>query len=230
MNHVKRVIAAAALSVLWAGSAGAEQYVFALSWEPAFCQSHRKTAECRAESSASFAAGHLTLHGLWPDGGEYCQVPAQQRQDDEGHLWDRLPPVQLAGENRSKLDKYMPGTQSLLERHEWTKHGSCYSASPDGYFAKAVELATQVDASELNQRLANAAGGSVERDQLIEAVRRDFGDAAADSLSLICQKGALQEVRFVLNERIRRGGLDRDAFAGRGKKLCSSRVNVTAAP
>lgn len=232
MSYAKNLVAAALLLGLWADPASADQYVFALSWQPAFCQSHRDKAECRTGGESSFAASHLTLHGLWPQSGSYCQVPAEQKQADENHRWNQLPAVALAGEERAKLEQYMPGARSNLDRHEWTKHGTCSGLSADQYFSKAVALAEQVDGSEFNKIVAAAVGGVVPKNTLKSAVNRSFGGNAVRSLSLICAKGGvLQEVRFTLNEQALQGGLSDKAFVPKGgQDRCPAQVKIAEGP
>ena len=40
---------------------------------------------------------------------------------------------ELTEATRADLDLVMPGTQSDLERHEWFKHGTCYSDTPEEF-------------------------------------------------------------------------------------------------
>src|SRR5438552_1569673 len=48
-----------------AGS-GKPEYVFALSWQSAFCETKSNKTECRAQNPNEFDATNFTLHGLWP--------------------------------------------------------------------------------------------------------------------------------------------------------------------
>ena len=112
---------------------GKPEYVFALSWQPAFCETKSSKAECRAQSPSEFDATNFTLHGLWPqpNGNFYCQVSGSDKANDNPAHWKDLPPVNLDAGTRTELDKVMPGTASQLERHEWIKHGTCYGKSQD---------------------------------------------------------------------------------------------------
>ena len=44
-------------------------YLLAISWQPAFCQTHQKKAECRTQDKERYDADHFSLHGLWPPAG-----------------------------------------------------------------------------------------------------------------------------------------------------------------
>jgi ribonuclease T2 len=41
----------------------------------------------------------------------------------------------------------MPGSQSNLQRHEYYKHGTCYSKDPNRYFLDALTLTKKVDST-----------------------------------------------------------------------------------
>ena len=51
-------------------------YVLALTWAPSFCCLHADKDECRG-LEGSYAAKHLTLHGLWPN---YTDAEVHGRQ------------------------------------------------------------------------------------------------------------------------------------------------------
>jgi ribonuclease T2 len=111
-------------------------FLLALSWQPAFCETKPTKIECRDQSADSFEAGNLALHGLWPQprDNDYCGVSPEVEQIDQAKRWDELPPVALSAETRKALAEQMPGYASNLHLHEWYKHGTCYSNSPEEYF------------------------------------------------------------------------------------------------
>ncbi|RVD01722.1 ribonuclease, partial [Mesorhizobium sp. M2A.F.Ca.ET.029.05.1.1] len=86
-------------------ASGKPEYVFALSWEPAFCETKASKPECKAQNPTEFDASHFTLHGLWPqpNGNFYCQVPAADKANDNPAHWGDLPPVKLDANTRAEL-------------------------------------------------------------------------------------------------------------------------------
>lgn len=163
------------------------EYVFALSWQPAFCEAKSQKTECRAMNGSSFAATNFTLHGLWPQPNDnfYCQVSAADRANDKGN-WRKLPAVKLDGATRAELDKVMPGTASQLDRHEWIKHGTCYGKDQQAYFADALALMRQVNASPVRELFENNIGGELTAGQIRAAFDSAFGKGTGDRVRVSC--------------------------------------------
>ena len=168
-------------------TSGKPEYVFALSWQPAFCETKSKKAECRTMTGASFAATNFTLHGLWPqpNGNFYCQVSSADRANDKAN-WDDLPAVNLDGATRAELDKVMPGTASQLDRHEWIKHGTCYGKDQQAYFADALALMRQINASPVRALFEKNIGGELTADQIRNAFDSAFGKGTGDRVRVSC--------------------------------------------
>lgn len=170
-------------------------YLLSLSWEPTFCKSKPQKAECKAETPQSQEAHQLSLHGLWPqpNGKFYCIADPQQKarmaQLDGAKHWDQLPDPGMTQATRDRLAAIMPGVQSLLERHEWIKHGTCSGLSADAYFNRAADLVEQVNASALGQLLNTRAGQSVTTVEILAAVKTAFGDAAPAAVAVTCTGG-----------------------------------------
>lgn len=166
---------------------GKPEYVFALSWQPAFCETKSRKTECRVMTAASFAATNFTLHGLWPqpNGNFYCGVNATDRANDKGN-WRQLPRVELDANTRAELDKVMPGTASQLERHEWIKHGTCYGKDPQAYFGDALALMRQVNASPVRALFEKNIGGELTADQIRNAFDVAFGKGTGDRVRVSC--------------------------------------------
>ncbi len=182
----------------------AADYVLAASWQPAFCETHRRTPECRSETAERFDATHLALHGLWPqpESKAWCGVsPGLRTADKNGH-WRDLPPVQLSAETRARLERVMPGTQSSLERHEWLRHGTCSHARPEAYFAAALALMDELDSGPVQALLAAHIGAELAAADLRAAFDQAFGAGAGQRLELGCDHGLITEFRLHLRGSI----------------------------
>ncbi|MBN9243286.1 MAG: ribonuclease [Mesorhizobium sp.] len=171
-----------------ASASGKPEYVLALSWQPAFCETKSSKPECRAQTVQGFDATHFTLHGLWPqpNGNFYCGVKASDRANDKPGRWDRLPAVTLDAATRQELETVMPGTQSALERHEWIKHGTCSGKNQQDFFADAVRLAREVNASPVQALFAKSVGGELTSGQIRDAFDAAFGAGAGNRVRVSC--------------------------------------------
>ncbi len=122
-------------------------YLLNLSWSPEFCDTLNTLtpAEQAARTSTECAAPHaFVLHGLWPQNfdGTY---PADCSKRAGPRSWER----------------YLDLTPDIdLLKHEWSKHGTCTTLSPDAYFSTAREAYTSVAIpaafKQLNQALTIA--------------------------------------------------------------------------
>ncbi|TIS55385.1 ribonuclease [Mesorhizobium sp.] len=171
-----------------APASGKPEYVFALSWQPAFCETKSSKTECQAQTAAGFDATHFTLHGLWPqpNGNFYCQVAASDKANDNPTHWRELPPVNLDQDTRSELDQVMPGTASDLERHEWIKHGTCYGKSQQEYFSDALNLMRAVNSSPVRDLFTKNIGKQLTSDQIRSAFDSAFGAGAGERVRVSC--------------------------------------------
>jgi len=169
-------------------ASGKPEYVFALSWQPAFCETKASKPECKAQSPGEFDATHFTLHGLWPqpNGNFYCQVSASDKANDNPAHWADLPPVDLDANTRAELDQVMPGTASKLERHEWIKHGTCYGKSQQEYFSDALKLMRTVNSSAVRDLFNKNIGKQLTSDQIRGAFNEAFGPGAGDRVRVSC--------------------------------------------
>jgi len=169
-------------------ASGKPEYVFALSWQPAFCETKSSKPECQAQTAGGFDASHFTLHGLWPqpNGNFYCQVAASDKANDNPAHWADLPPVDLDANTRAELDQVMPGTASKLERHEWIKHGTCYGKSQQEYFAEALNLMRAVNASPVRELFTKNVGKQLTSDQIRSAFDSAFGTGAGARVRVSC--------------------------------------------
>lgn len=160
-------------------------FVLALSWKPAFCETRPQVPECRSQSADNLDARQFSLHGLWPE-DVYCGVNDDTRRDDEKHNWDDLPAVTLSTPLRQRLDAAMPGTQSELDRHEWIKHGTCSGGDMEAYYAASLALADAVNASALPDLFTSNLGNSLSAARIADAFDAEFGAGTGDKISLEC--------------------------------------------
>ena len=164
-------------------------YVLALSWQPAFCETSPKKPECRWQTSQRPDASYLSLHGLWPQPSTlaYCNVPAPVRMAGESGRWKDIPPVDLSLSTQADLDSLMPGSQSLLERHEWAKHGSCYPADAETYFKDSFRLLKAVNASPVADVFLRNIGRRVTTADIRAAFDEGFGAGAGNRVRVSCK-------------------------------------------
>lgn len=187
----------AAVAISFCGGAEAQQaenFVFSISWEPAFCDSHSSKPECQAENSASFAASNFSLHGLWSQGGEYCGVSSADRRADSRSQWYRLPPVVLSSDLQAALSVQMPGVASYLDRHEWTKHGTCSGLGQQAFFTEALGFLGNVNGGNLRSFVAANVGNSVQLGDLAQAVTNDYGAAGSQGVEFLCDSSSGQQM------------------------------------
>ncbi|KQX40526.1 hypothetical protein ASD04_05675 [Devosia sp. Root436] len=164
------------------------QYILAVNWQPAFCETAPGKPECRNQRSDSFEATNFTLHGLWPQprDNDYCNVPARQRLASEDGDWHDLPELRLSPGLRRDLDQAMPGTQSGLDRHEWTKHGTCYGTPAEEYYADALDLMLALNTSDVAELFAGNIGRRITLAQLRQAFDDAFGPGAGERVTMDC--------------------------------------------
>lgn len=188
---------------------GTPFYVLALSWEPTFCSAMKSKAECKNETALSYEASHFSLHGLWPQPRRnvFCGVdPATAALDDQ-HKWEQLPVPQMSAETKAELDRVMPGTQSILERHEWIKHGTCYPAgSADVFFKDQVRLINDVNSSAVQSFMAANIGKTIQTSELRAKFDEAYGKGAGERVRVSCSKdGMFSELTIGLKGDISAG-------------------------
>jgi ribonuclease T2 len=96
----------------------------------------------------------------------------------------------------------MPGVNSCLDHHEWSKHGTCSGMTADAYFALAAALVQNVAASSFGKFLTANAGRTVNSSEAVAAFEADFGAGSGSKLVMNCTNvrgsSALLEVRVHL--------------------------------
>jgi ribonuclease T2 len=171
-------------------------YLLAMTWAPNFCCGEPAQRQC-TQLAGSYAASHLTLHGLWPNftdeqsrglsraWPQFCGVYAHcEHAEDATCAPDVAVPPELA-----QLAPAYVGDG--LATHEWSKHGSCTSLPAAGYFAAelaAIRMIPNADA------LQPSIGKDLARDDL----QRAFG-VPPESVVLGCDAHCrLTQVGFCL--------------------------------
>jgi len=164
------------------------QYVLAISWQPAFCETRPDRPECESQTEDRFDAGNFALHGLWPQprSRDYCGVDAETVALDEQGDWDLLPEPDISAALRDELLVMMPGTQSALDRHEWITHGTCYDGDAEAYFGDSLDLLDAVNETVVRDLFAGNIGKRLTQEQIRGAFDEAFGQGAGDRVRLSC--------------------------------------------
>lgn len=164
------------------------QYILAINWQPAFCETQPDRSECESQTERRFDASHFALHGLWPQprSREYCGLDEQTIRLDEAGEWNRLPAPQLSFRLKAELSIAMPGTQSGLDRHEWITHGTCYGSDAEAYFADSLAMLKAVNTSPVADLFASAIGEELTQSEVRAAFDDAFGSGAGKRVRLNC--------------------------------------------
>ncbi len=163
--------------------------LLAISWQNAFCQTHRNKRECRNPKASDYHATHFTLHGLWPQPRSKtdCRGPRKVKLDNDLY---------------QELLKAMPAAKSGLQNHEWKKHGTCYGKDQAGYFKDAIALLNQINRSKVADLFAKRIGKSVTIEQVSHAFDESFGKGSGRKVRMNCKKGLVTELWINLNGKI----------------------------
>lgn len=163
-----------------------QSLVLAFSWQAGFCENHEKKSECQSQRADRYDATHFTLHGLWPK-KIYCNVSGKDKSRDKRGHWRDLPFVQTSVATRQKLQKIMPGTRSALDRHEWTKHGTCYSKEAETYYKDSLALMDAINASSVQKLFANNIGKNLDGASIRAAFDKSFGRGTGKRVRISCK-------------------------------------------
>ena len=200
-----------------------QQNLLALSWHNAFCETHRYKKECK-RSLLSFGKGkysekHFVLHGLWPQprNNVYCNVEKDFINADKHGQWRDLPCLAMDENTEDRLAKVMPGFASDLHKHEWVKHGTCYSTDPQTYFKDAVSMVEQFNNSKMGDFFTKNIGKHVTLKQVRHLFDRSFGVGTGKRVELRCKKGLITELWLHLGS----GSDDLSVLLKRGKSIHS---------
>lgn len=169
-----------------------DSYKLAVSWQPAFCESHRGKPECKITDTTVYQAAHFTLHGLWPNKRE-CGVnygSCGQYKKPARSFCDYAP-VPMKAETVKNLGEIMPSVAggSCLDRHEWYKHGTCQTDwDADGYFATATRLVKEFNDNGIADFMKQNTGKTVSTAAFLQIVDKSFGKRASQRLNLGCDR------------------------------------------
>lgn len=171
-------------------------YLLALSWQPAYCQSHQGKKECTTQTSERFDADNFTLHGLWPQpkNNIYCNVSKNIKRLDKRKMWEMIPPLGLTTQTYGDLIETMPGVASYLHRHEWVKHGTCYSSTPEEYYQESIMLADQINNSAVRKLFADNIGNQLTSVEIKDRFNSSFGAGTGDKVRVKCSNGLITEL------------------------------------
>jgi ribonuclease T2 len=82
----------------------------------------------------------------------------------------------------------MPGSQSFLDRYEWTKHGTCYpTRKPETYYRDSLRVLDAVNGSPVRDLLARSIGREVTAEQIRASFDEAFGAGAGERVRVACR-------------------------------------------
>jgi ribonuclease T2 len=122
-------------------------YMLSLTWAPNFCPAHPDKEQCKS-MPGSFAADHLTIHGLWPNYNDKEAAGQPNSYPDfcsPYNVCSKQSPALCSPDPSSipaDMKTYGPGyvtDNDFLANHEWPKHGSCTGLTADVYFSEAIK-------------------------------------------------------------------------------------------
>ena len=174
-------------------SSGNLDALLVLSWHNTFCETHSNKKECKRNGGD--AKNHLVLHGLWPQprNREYCGLSGKIKQLDKFKQWNALPKLKLNSDVLNLMQKYMPGVQSNLQRHEYYKHGSCYSKDTNSYFSNALNLTKEID-STIGEYLRANVGKKVKSINIQLLASKTYGKDIKNKIAIKCKGRVLSEI------------------------------------
>jgi len=178
------------------GGNAAKEYLLAVSWQAAFCQTHKAKAECKSQTPERFDAVNLSLHGLWPQpqNNAYCGVSDTIKAIDRNKRWHLLPETMVSADTRSEMEKLMPGVASNLDRHEWIKHGTCYQSTPDEYFSESLMLIEQINSSAVRNLFADNIGKEITAEEVRAKFDDAFGEGTGAKVNMKCDGKLISEL------------------------------------
>jgi ribonuclease T2 len=151
-------------------------YTLALSWSPEYCRKGRSDTQCSGRNGRF----GLIVHGLWPEGarGGWPQWCSAKRA--------------LSPETARSHLCMMPSPS--LMAHEWAKHGSCMTATPDAYFKVTAILWRSLNLPDLDHL---ARRRDLKAADVRDAMARANPAIRRNSIAVITsRRGWLEEIRL----------------------------------
>lgn len=177
-----------------AGASGKTEYIFAVSWQPGFCETRPTRKECAGQTAERHDATHFSLHGLWPMKKSYCGVAADIKARDRKGGWTELPQLAMTTETAGKLRVAMPGAQSGLDRHQWLRSGTCYGGTAEQYFQTQLHLLDELNGSKVRALFSSRIGQEVTEAEVKQAFDAGFGAGAGDRVRMRCQTAGARSI------------------------------------
>ncbi|MDR6756666.1 ribonuclease T2 [Mycoplana sp. BE70] len=162
-------------------------HVLALTWQPGFCLTKPKAAECALPPKGAEEATRLSLHGLWRVKKSYCGIDADLKKLYRSSKWTDLPKLALSETTAIRLAAAMPGVASGLDRHQWMMNGTCHAATAEDYYARSLELLDTVNGSAVGVFFQTKAGKAVTIAELAAAFDAAFGAGTGERVQLRCR-------------------------------------------
>jgi ribonuclease T2 len=179
--------------------------ILALNWHNGYCALHPRAKDCALQFGNDWSSTHFTLHGLWPQNGNYCSNQ----------------PLQLSPGLLKLLRQYMPGVVDGLHIHEWRKHGTCFGTDAQTYFFTAIKLTRQFNSRQeltptgmvigitptpIQRYFATHMGQYVTLQQVRWLFKKSFGNRNGRKFQLVCQKKGRFGVNYITEIRVRLKG------------------------
>ncbi|SEC57363.1 ribonuclease T2 [Rhodobacter sp. 24-YEA-8] len=159
-----------------------DYYVMALSWSAGWCEAEgdaRRDPQCDIGRGLTFV-----LHGLWPQKEKgwpsYCRTVERDPTRSES----------------AAIADVMGGAGYAF--YQWKKHGRCSGLAPGDYYAKAREAYEKVEIPPVFARMSKTLKVPAE---VIEGAFLEANPGLKpDQVTIICQGGAIREVRICLTK------------------------------
>ena len=175
--------------------------VLAASWQPTFCASSRGASkqECITQHPDRPDATQFSIHGLWPDDLDDTQIFPCYCADGKPvsckKKLGRKSSVDISDQLQRQLEILMPGIQSGLHQHEWSKHGTCYEryitgddqgSDTEEYFAETVHLISQLNNSTVTELFVSRLGEKLSLVEVKSAFDLAFGVGTGERVFMTC--------------------------------------------